>query len=57
MKVESADKKILVELIKNARQSISQIARKTKLTREIVKYRIDKLEKRISALVKSKSKK
>src|SRR3989344_3302731 len=37
------DKKILTELDKNARQSNSQIGKKVGLSKEVVKYRIDKL--------------
>jgi len=42
--IDEKDKKILLELQKNARQSISSIARKTQLPRDVVKYRIKKLE-------------
>ncbi len=44
VKLDKKDKKILKELQLNARQSISQIARKTKLQRDVVKYRIKRLE-------------
>ena len=37
------DKKILSELDKNARQSNSQIGKKVRLSKEVVKYRIDKM--------------
>jgi Lrp/AsnC family leucine-responsive transcriptional regulator len=37
------DKKILAELDTNARQSNSQIGKKVKLSKEVVKYRIDKM--------------
>lgn len=43
-KIDGKDKKIIEELQKNARQSISDIARKTRLPRDVVKYRIKKLE-------------
>ncbi|MFH1545501.1 MAG: Lrp/AsnC family transcriptional regulator [archaeon] len=39
------DKRILAELDKNARQSISEIAKTIKLSKQSVKNRIDKLEK------------
>lgn len=44
VKLDNKDKKIIEQLQKNARQSISDIARKTKLPRDVVKYRIRKLE-------------
>lgn len=44
VKLDSKDKKIIEQLQKNARQSVSDIARKTKLPRDVVKYRIKKLE-------------
>jgi len=37
------DKKILAELDTNARQSNSQIGKKARLSKEVVKYRIDKM--------------
>ncbi len=45
VKLDSKDKKILEQLQKNCRQSIAQIAKKTKLPRDVVVYRIKKLEK------------
>lgn len=42
--MNSQDKKILLELIKNSRQPYSIISKKTRLTREIVTYRIQKLQ-------------
>ncbi len=39
------DKKILYELDLNARQSDSEIAKKVKLSREVVNYRINRLQK------------
>jgi len=42
--LDEKDKKILKELQLNARQSISLIAKKTRLPRDVVKYRIKKLE-------------
>ena len=44
MKLDAKDKKILEQLQKNARQTIAQIAKKTKLPRDVVVYRIKKLE-------------
>ena len=43
-KLDAKDKKILEQLQKNARQSIAQIAKKTLLPRDVVVYRIKKLE-------------
>ena len=44
VKLDGKDKKIIEQLQKDAKQSISDIARKTKLPRDLVKYRIKKLE-------------
>lgn len=44
VKLDGKDKKIIEQLQRNAKQSTSQIARKTKLPRDVVKYRIKKLE-------------
>ncbi len=44
MEFDEKDKKILSKLQLNARQSVSSIARKTHLPRDVVKYRIKKLE-------------
>ncbi len=44
IKLDSKDKKILRELQENCRQSIVEIAKKTKLPRDVVVYRIKKLE-------------
>ncbi|MBU1198485.1 MAG: Lrp/AsnC family transcriptional regulator [Nanoarchaeota archaeon] len=44
-KFDSKDKKIIEQLQKNCRQTIAQIAKKTKLPRDVVVYRIKKLEK------------
>lgn len=44
IKLDAKDKKILSELQKNARQSIAEIAKKTRLPRDVVVYRIKKLE-------------
>lgn len=44
VKLDSKDKKILRELQENCRQSIAEIAKKTKLPRDVVVYRIKKLE-------------
>jgi len=43
LNLDIKDKKILAELDKNARQSNSQIGKKVRLSKEVVKYRIDKL--------------
>ncbi|MBW3015040.1 Lrp/AsnC family transcriptional regulator [Candidatus Woesearchaeota archaeon] len=45
VKIDQKDKKVLEQLQINARQSVSKIARKTKLPIDVVKYRIKKLEK------------
>ena len=45
VKLDSKDKKIIEQLQKNARQSIAEIAKKTRLPRDVVVYRIKKLEK------------
>ena len=42
-KLDAKDLKILAELDRNARQSNNQIGRKVKLSKEVVKYRIDKM--------------
>ena len=44
MSLNNIDKKILLSLIKNSRKSISRISKELHLTREIVIYRISKLE-------------
>ncbi len=44
IRLDAKDKKILIELQKNARQSIAEIAKKTKLPRDVVVYRIKKFE-------------
>ena len=44
VKLDSKDKKILEQLQKNCRQTIAQIAKKTKLPRDVIVYRIKKLE-------------
>ena len=44
VKLDQKDKKILEQLQTNARQSIAEIAKKTKLPRDVVVYRIKKLE-------------
>lgn len=43
-KLDAKDKKILEQLQKNARSSIADISRTTKLPRDVVVYRIKKLE-------------
>ncbi len=45
MALDVKDKKILQELDFNARQTLSQLSKKVKLSRDIVNYRINKLEK------------
>ena len=45
VKLDSKDKKILEQLQKNCRQTIAEIAKATKLPRDVVVYRIKKLEK------------
>ncbi|MAG02477.1 hypothetical protein CMI42_04010 [Candidatus Pacearchaeota archaeon] len=45
VKLDNKDKKILGELQTNSRQTIQEIARKTKIPRDVVVYRIKKLEK------------
>lgn len=42
-KLDTPDRKILAELDKNARQSNNQIGKKVRLSKEVVKYRIDKM--------------
>lgn len=44
VKLDAKDKKILEQLQLNARQTIAKIAKKTKLPRDVVVYRIKKLE-------------
>jgi len=44
VKLDSKDKKIIKELQENCRQSIAEIAKKTRLPRDVVVYRIKKLE-------------
>ncbi len=43
--LDKKDKQILFELDRNSRQSINEIARKTRLSRDVVRYRIQRLEK------------
>lgn len=45
-KLDSRDQKILAELDRNARQSNSQIGKKVGISKETVKYRIDRLKER-----------
>lgn len=45
IKLDAKDRKILYELDKNARQPLSNIAKKVNLTREAVLYRLNKLKK------------
>lgn len=44
VKLDSKDRAILEELQKNARLSIAEIAKKTRLPRDVVAYRLQKLE-------------
>jgi len=44
VKLDSKDKKIVEQLQKNCRQTIAEIAKTTKLPRDVVVYRIKKLE-------------
>ena len=44
VRLDSKDKKILQELQENCRQTIAEIAKKTKLPRDVVVYRIKRLE-------------
>jgi len=44
IKLDGKDKKVIEQLQTDASQSISQIARKTKLARNVVKYRIKRLK-------------
>ena len=46
MELDIKDKKILVELIKNSRTPIKQIAKKVGMSREVVNYRINQLVKK-----------
>ena len=45
IRLDSKDMKILSELDKNARQPNSSIGRKVRLSKEVVKYRIDRMLK------------
>lgn len=44
VKLDNKDKRIMLELQRNARQATSSIAKKTRLPRDVVVYRIKKLE-------------
>jgi len=46
VKLDAKDKKILSELDMNARESMSQIAKKVRLSKETVNYRMKQLEKK-----------
>ncbi|MBW3001915.1 Lrp/AsnC family transcriptional regulator [Candidatus Woesearchaeota archaeon] len=46
IKLDKKDRKILSELDMNARASISQIAKKVRLSKEVVNYRIKRLEEK-----------
>ena len=45
IKLDAKDKRIIEQLQLNCRQSIAEIAKKTKLPRDVVMYRIKRLEK------------
>ncbi len=45
VKLDNKDKKVIEQLQINCRQTIAEIAKKTKLPRDVVVYRISKLEK------------
>ncbi|MFH0906376.1 MAG: Lrp/AsnC family transcriptional regulator [archaeon] len=45
MQLDKKDREILFELDKNSRYPISKIAKKTKLSKQVAKYRVDKLIK------------
>lgn len=45
MNLNIKDRKIIYELDKNSRQTLNEIARKVKLSKDIINYRIRKLEK------------
>ena len=45
IKLDAKDKKIIEQLQKNCRQTIAEIAKATKLPRDVVVYRIKRLEK------------
>ena len=45
LKIDMKDRKILYQLDINARQSISEIAKKVRLNKNTVKYRIERLER------------
>lgn len=53
IKLTKKDRKILYQLELNSRQSLSSIARKVKLSKEVVNYNINKMEK--NRLIKSYS--
>jgi Lrp/AsnC family transcriptional regulator, leucine-responsive regulatory protein len=42
--IDKKDKRILFELDRNCRQTINEIAKKTRLSRDVVRYRIKRLE-------------
>ena len=46
MKLDKKDQQLIFELDQNSRQSINSIAKKTKLSRDVVNYRIKQLEKK-----------
>ena len=46
MKLDQTDKKILYELDKNCRTPVSTIAKKVKCSREVVNYRIQRLQRK-----------
>jgi len=46
LKMDKIDNKILVELVKNSRVPYTQLAKKCRISREVLNYRINKLKKR-----------
>jgi DNA-binding Lrp family transcriptional regulator len=46
VKLDKKDQQLIFELDQNSRQSINSIAKKTKLSRDVVNYRIKQLEKK-----------
>ena len=43
--MDSLDKKILSELMRNSRTPVTQLAKKVRSSREVVNYRISKMQK------------
>ena len=44
--MDKIDEKILSELISNSRQSLTQLAKKTRVSRDVVQYRINQMKKK-----------